>query len=271
MIENREYLSLGEGANRFIVTLPPEERSAGQQEVYAFVRWYGPDKPFASITAPAVGNYAERLSLLDTDHATKLGKVRAFLAYAKEQGWTDKNMSVHLKSKKGKSKGTAFSGQDIPAPHSLSREGYNKLQVELAELKVKREQVIEEMTRAAADKDFRENAPLEAAREQRGRLEGQITELEAILKSAEIIGEKKKIPSLKVTIGDYVELCDTVSNEVLRYAIVSLREANPMQGKVSSSSPMGKAILGKTQDEVIEVIAPAGRLLYRIVKVIRQS
>lgn len=120
MTENGENLNLGEGANRFLASLTPEERNTSQQEVYAFVRWYGWDKPFDSLTAPAVGNYAERLSLTDTDHAKTLGQVRAFLSYAREQGWTSKNMSVHLKSKKGKTKGVIGS-QDIPETHALSR------------------------------------------------------------------------------------------------------------------------------------------------------
>jgi transcription elongation factor GreA len=270
MTGKQDNLSLGEGANRFLATLPLEQRDASQQEVYAFVRWQGWDKPFSVLTAPEIGNYAERLSLSDTDHERKLGLVRAFLTYAKGQGWTDKNMSVHLKSKKGKSKGTpAGAGQEV-LTHTLSREGYAKLQSELAELKVKRTQVIEEMRRAAADKDFRENAPLEAAREQRGRVEGQIRELESILKSAQIIGADNHTPSLKASIGDTVALYDTDLNEVLHYTIVSPRETDPAGGKISSSSPLGKAILGKAQDEFIEVVAPAGRLRYQIKKVERQ-
>jgi transcription elongation factor GreA len=122
------------------------------------------------------------------------------------------------------------------------------------------------MRRAAADKDFSENAPLDAAREQYGHLEGRIRELEEALKSATVIDEKQKV-ILKVGIGDSVALRDLVSGEELRYVIVNPREVDPTRGKISSASPIGKAIIGRGQGEVVEVEAPAGRLHYQIERV----
>ena len=255
--------NLGQAASQFLASLPPEERKASQQEVYRFTRWYGWERPLAGLTAPEVANYAQRLSLSDTDYMKKLELIRAFLVYAKKEGWSKTNLATHLKTRKTKTKLSPSTRQGLPQTISLTQQGYTELQAELATLKSKRSQAIDEMRRAAADKDFRENAPLEAAREQHGQLEGRIRELEEAIKSATVIDDKQKV-TLKVNIGDSIVLQELASGEELRYMIVSPREVDPTQGKISSASPVGKAIIGRSQGEVIEVVTPAGKLQYQI-------
>ncbi len=258
--------SLGEAASRFLANLPPEERGMSQQEIHKFVRWYGGERPFAGLTAPEVANYAEHLSLSDTDYIRKLELIRAFLVYTKKEGWSKGNLAIHLKAKKGKTGFRSSSRRGLPQTIPLTQQGYAELEAELAALKGKRPQAIDEMRRAAADKDFRENAPLEAAREQRGYLEGRIRELEEALKSAVVIDGKQKA-ALKVNIGDSVILRDLASGEELRYTLVSPREVDPTKGKISVASPIGKAIIGHGQGEVIEVTVPAGKLRYEITQI----
>ena len=268
MSSSKQSPSLSEAASRFLANLPPEERESSQQAVYRFVRWYGWERPFAGLTAPEVANYAERLSLSDTDYVKKLGLIRAFLVYAKKKGWSNTNLAVHLKTKKGKTRLQPSVKQGSPETISLTQQGYAELEAELALLRSKRPQAIDEMRRAAADKDFRENAPLDAAKEQRGQLEGRIKELEEALKSAVVIGEKQE-QTPKVNVGDSIVLCDLASGEELRYIIVYPREVNPTIGKLSSVSPIGKAVIGRGQGEVVEVTAPAGKLRYQIKQVER--
>ena len=160
--------SLGDAAGHFLAKLSPAQREASQQEVYKFVRWYGWERSFAGLTAPEVANYAERLSLSDTDYSKKLELIRGFLAYAKKEGWSQTNLSTHLKTRKGKSEAQPATRRGLPETIPLTRQGYAELEAELSALKDKRPQLIEEIRRAAADKDFRENAPLAAAREKRG-------------------------------------------------------------------------------------------------------
>ena len=260
--------SLGEAASRFLASLLPEEGSRSQQEVYRFVRWYGWERPFAGLTAPEVANYAERLSSSDIDYAKKLELVRAFLIHAKKEGWSKSNLAAHLKTKAGKARLQPLARHGLPETISLTQQGYAELETELAALKPKRSQVIDEMRRAAADKDFRENAPLDAAREQRRQLEGRIRELEETLKSATIIGAKQEA-KLRVSIGDSVLLRDLVSGEELRYKIVSPREVDPTRGEISTASPMGKAIIGRHQGDTVEVATPVGKLRYQIKQVER--
>ena len=258
--------SLSEAASRFLAKLSPRERETSQQEVYRFVRWYGRERPFAGLTAPEVANYAEQLSLSDTDYTKKLELIRAFLAYAKKEGWSKTNLATHLKTKKGKS-GLRTPGRvDVPETISLTQQGYDELEAELAVFKSKRHQLIDEIRKAAADKDFRENAPLAAAREQRGHVEGRIRELEETLKAASVISGERK-PALKAGIGDSIVLCDMGSGEELHYMIVHPREVDPTKGKISSISPIGKALIGRGEGEVIEVTVPAGKLRYQLKQV----
>ncbi|MFC1897488.1 GreA/GreB family elongation factor [Chloroflexota bacterium] len=226
----------------------------------------GGGRAIAELTAPEVANYAEHLSLSDADYEKKLKLIQAFLVYAKKEEWIKNSLSTHLKAKRGKTKVQSSFRRGVPEIVSLTQQGYSALETELDALKSKRLEAIDEVRRAAADKDFRENAPLEAAREQRSHLEGQIKELEEALKSAVVIGEKRKV-TLKVSIGDSVILRDLASGEELRYIMVNSQEVDPTKGKISSVSPIGKAIMGRAQEEIIEVTVPAGKLRFQIEQV----
>jgi transcription elongation factor GreA len=260
--------SLGEAARQYLAKLSPQEGEASQPEVYKFARWYGWERLFARLAAPEVASYAEQLSLSDTDYAKKLELIRAFLTYAKKEGWSRTNLATHLKTKKARVGPQVYTRRSLPDSISLTRQKYDELEAELAELKSKRHELIEEIRRAAADKDFRENAPLDAAREQRGHVEGRIRELEETLKAASIIDEKKE-PTLKTGVGDSIVLSDLASGEELCYMIVDPREVDPSKGKISIASPLGKALIGRSNGEVVEITAPAGKLRYQIKRVER--
>lgn len=263
MGSSSQSLSLGEAASRFLVSLPPEAREVSQQEVYRLARWYGWERPFAELAAPDIANYAERLSLSDADYTKKLELIRTFLVYAKKEGWSKGNLAIHLRPRKAKSSPRILPGRGLPQAVSLTKQGYAELEAELAVLKGKRPQAIDEIRKAAADKDFRENAPLGAAREQRGQLEGRIRELEETLKLATVIDDKQGGTS-KVSVGDSIILRDLASGEELRYMLVNPKEVDPTRGKISNASPIGKAVIGRGQGEVVEVAAPVGNLRYQI-------
>ena len=259
-------LTLKEAATRFLMSLSPEERQASQAELYKFTRWYGGENTLSALKGPGIASYAERLSLSDTDYTAKLEIVRRFLAHAKKKGWCRNSLASHLKAKKVKSPVQSAAARGVPEAVQLTEQRYSELESELAGLKDKRTQLIKDIQKAAADKDFRENAPLAAAREQRGHVEGQIRELEDILKSATIIDRKVKA-SRKAGAGDCITLNDLASGEELRYVLVSPKEVDPSQGKISIASPLGKAVTGHQPGDTIVVNAPVGKLRYQIKQV----
>lgn len=260
--------SLGEAAALYLAKLPEKDRDASQPEVYKFARWYGWESSFSRLAAPAVASYAEQLSVSDTDYARKLVLVRSFLAYAKKAGWSQTNLATHLKTRKAKTGQKVIPGRVLREAASLSRQKYDELAAELDNLKKRSRELIGEIQRAAADKDFRENAPLAAAREERGHVEGRIKELEEALKAATIIGDKKE-PAVKSSVGDNIVLNDLASGEELRYMIVDPREVDPLKGKISIASPLGKALIGKRDGDIVEFKAPAGKLRYQIKRIER--
>jgi len=257
---------LGEAARRFLAGMAAEEREASQQEIYRFVRWYGWEQDFARLSPSRVANYAEQLSQSDTDYARKLELIRGFLAHARKQGWSGVNLAVHLKARKGRSGAKAPPARRRRESVPLTQQRYDELKAELAALQEKRPQLIEDIRRAAADKDFSENAPLDAAREQRGHLEGRIMELEETLAAATIMDEGRR-PTHKVSIGDDIVLQDLASGEELRYMLVGPSEVDPARGKISNASPIGRAAIGRVPGDVIEVAVPAGKVRYRIVRI----
>lgn len=261
-------LTLDGAASRFLSSLPRTKTESSRQVIYQFVRWFGRERPLAGLAAPEIAHYAQRISSSDIDHSRNLDIIRTFLAYIRKEGWARNNLAVHLKAKKGKGRGTTGRRQVSPEPVSLTRQGYSDIKKELAVLKSKRLQTINEVSTAAADKDFRENAPLDAAREQLSHLESRIRGLEATIKSVIVIGEKVEAIS-RVGIGDSVILSDLASGEEVHYTIVSPREVDPARGKISNVSPIGKAIIGQGRQDIIEITVPAGRLRYRIERIWR--
>ena len=263
-MDDSQNMSLAEAARLFLASLPPEDVKASQQEINRFVRWYGGQRPLSGLTAHEVGNYAERLPVSDADYSKKIDQVRSFLRYTRKAGWTKANLSVHLKVKKGKEKVPVAGRQgQATSAISLTRQGYDGVKAELAAIEIKLAQAIEEIRRAAADKDVRENAPLEAAREQHGQLMGRKKELEEVLKSAVILDESART-TVAVSIGNSVKLRDVESGEELRYKIVSPREVNPALGNISNVSPVGKAVIGQREGDTVEVVTPSGRIRYQI-------
>ena len=258
--------SLSEAATQFLVGISFEQGPLVQQEVYKFVRWYGGDRSLSEITAPEIASYAEMVTSSDAEGSSKLVMVKAFLNYAYKEALTRTNLATHLKvKKKTPNKSSVFFKQGSSTKSSLTSEGYAALEAELAALKNERPRVAEELRKAAADKDFRENAPLDAAREYQGFLEARIRELESVLKSATIMnGDGVVDRGDKIVIGDTVVLRDLSSGEQIQYMLVDPREVSLEKGKISIASPTGKMLIGQEKGAIIEVAAPVGIFRYSI-------
>jgi transcription elongation factor GreA len=269
MSEVKHEPSVSDAARDYLSGLPEEEVGPVRTEVFRFIRWFGKDRVISQIAPSEVDNFAERLSVSDTEYLGKLECIRGFLQYSKKKGWCKTNLAAHLKARKSRS-GKKMSSVSRQAQDTISmtQEGYDKLSAELESLKNARYEVIEEVRKAAADKDFRENAPLHAARERRGKIEGRIMEVEATLKASEIIDTKRN-SGHKVCLGDSVVLCDVDSGQEMCYKLVSSSEVNPVKGKISAVSPIGKALIDRQQGETVEITAPVGKMRYQIKQVSR--
>jgi transcription elongation factor GreA len=258
-------LFLEEAAARFLAGLPEKERRTSHLVIHRFIGWFGRGKSLDDLTAPEIATYAEKLSASAVGYGKKLEIIRKFLKKARAQGWMNRSLSVHLKARKTV-RNKVPSGQSVIESIPVSQRAYDDMNNELASLKDKRPLIVADIKRAAADKDFRENAPLDAAKEQLSHLEGRLKELEAILKVA-VITEDAVKPTTKTSIGSSVILRDLDSGHELTYVLVGPRDVDPARGRISCASPIGKAILDKNSGQVIEIAVPAGKMRYRIEKI----
>ncbi len=150
----------------------------------------------------------------------------------------------------------------------ITARGAEKLRDELIHLKsVMRPRVIEAIAEARAHGDLKENAEYHAAREQQGFIEGRIKEIEAKLGNAQIIDVTKVNADGKVVFGATVELEDLDSEAEYRYQIVGEDEADIKESKISVSSPIARALIGKRVGDVVTVKAPGGDRDYEILRV----
>jgi transcription elongation factor GreA len=146
--------------------------------------------------------------------------------------------------------------------------GAQKLREELQDLKTKaRPEVIQAIAEARALGDLKENAEYHAAREQQSFIEGRIVEVEGKLADAEIIDITKINAGGKVVFGATVELMNIETNEEVAYKIVGSDEADVKSNKVSISSPIARALIGKEEGDVAVVQAPRGNKEYEILEV----
>ncbi len=149
----------------------------------------------------------------------------------------------------------------------LTREGYNKLVEELEYLKnVKRWEVAKRLEQARSFGDIMENSEFEDAKHEQAFVQGRIIEIENILENSRIIKESE-IDSEVVTLGATVELKDLETKEIKKLRLVSSAEARGDRRCISDQSPVGKAIQGHVQGEVVEVPTPAGIIKYEILKI----
>lgn len=147
----------------------------------------------------------------------------------------------------------------------LTSEGFLELETELNELKnVRRPKVIEAIKDARSQGDLSENADYDAARTEQAEVEGRIKELEYMLENAKII---QKESSHIVGLGSTVTISYVDDDDEEVYSIVGSMEADPFENKISNESPLGKAIIGKKQGDVLDVSSPTGSYQIKIVKV----
>lgn len=150
---------------------------------------------------------------------------------------------------------------------TISQSGFDELQQELLELKtVAIPKVIERIANAREQGDLSENADYHSARDERDILQARINEIEEILAKVEV----KATASAKagvISLGSLVTLELVGKNKKVTYQMSGEYESNPSEGKISIESPVGKSLLGKSKGDKVEVITPAGQIIYKVLEI----
>lgn len=242
------------------------------QELSKFIRWCGRERNVVDLTPQEAASYGELMSVSggSQDTTARVQAVKDFLSFCYKSNFTQTSLAKHVRVRKTGRKLVA-AREKARAAIDITPEGYQNLVNELATLKDERVVVAQEINLAAADKDFRENAPLDAAREHQGHMEARIRELEDGLQRARLVHPDNQDSTTKqkrkVKLGSKVKLLDPSSKEEMVYTLVNASEASPMDFKMSVASPVGKALMDHTVGEEVQVVTPRGSLRYSIKEV----
>jgi len=257
-----DAITLREAASLYLDSLSSDARASDRTEVERFTRWAGADRRFEDVRGHDVAKYADTLAGNITDVQARADAIKAFFAYAKKTGLASSNLGAHLRLKRSHAgKGVRRTAvQEI----EMSREEHAALSEELAALKAQRPQIVDDIRRAMADKDFRENAPLDAAKQHQGLVEARIREVETKLAHAVIVDDAARGDGNAVDIGSTVRLVNLKSGSQTAYTLVRPGDVNPAEGRISYESPVGRALLQHRAGDEVEVTTPSGSVAFRI-------
>ena len=155
--------------------------------------------------------------------------------------------------------------------HILTYAGLKQYEDELQNLKVvRRKEVAQKIKEAREQGHLSENAEYDAAKDEQRDIELRIEELEKLLKNAEVVVEEE-IDVNKINIGCKVKLLDVEYDEEMEFYIVGSTEANSLQNKISNEAPVGRALIGKSVGDVVDVETQAGIIQYKVLEIQRVS
>lgn len=273
-----EAISAGEASAHHLNAIEPEKAREERAEIECFVEWLGADEPMAALSCERIGEYLrERFpgafaggdgqAGLDDETSAQIEPLRSFLAHASRLAFTEENLvpCLGLREGGGGARGGAGAASEIGGAYYVTIEGLEALERELEELKARRPGIAEELRAAMADKDFRENAPLDAARDAQAHLEARIRAVEDQLRHAVIIDPGMKRG--RANVGSTVRVLNLAGEREQTFQIVSPNEVDPADGKISAESPVGRAVLNHGPGDEVTVSAPAGEQRLRVLEV----
>lgn len=262
-----ESVTASEAMEHFAGSLAnePEKAEVELPVVRVFVAWYGERRPMAELRGGDVAAYVKTKTDGSPVHVEPL---RAFLAYCSRLAFTPENLVPALGV--GTAAGGARGGHGAAAELGgdafyVTLDGLRHIEEQLAMEKAKRPMIAQKLHDAMADKDFRENAPLDAARDEQGQLEARIRDLEGRLRNAVIIDEEAK--GGRANVGSTVRLVNLDTSREQTFTLVSATEVDPSKGKISIQSPVGTAVMNRGTGEEVTVNAPSGPVKFRIVDI----
>ena len=254
----KEY-TVQEAITEYVMSVPDEKKRTIHPELTKFARWIGATNTLTSLRPSNVSPYSETFGTSASEtNKQRVAAVKDFLNYAKKKGYIDISLAPHIRVRKptlNAVRGTAMRRRTSEV--QITRQGYDEMVNRLEVLRRETVRLADEIERAAASGDVRENSPLEAARENQGMVLAQINRLESTLKVATIIEESERVND-QVQIGSWVTLEKGGSDINVDYQVVAANEANPLRNKISDISPLGSAILGSKIGDEVTVKAPAG-------------
>jgi transcription elongation factor GreA len=262
-----DTITTAAAVEHWVNSLEAERAREDLPEVERFASWFGPSRPLDTLTPGDLARYRaiEQARLGDGDPLDHLEILRAFFAYTTRLSFTASDIVP------------ALNLPGVPAPRGandqlggdayyVTIEGLAALEREVDELRAERPRIADDLRAAMADKDFRENAPLDAARDAQAHLEARIRAIESQLRHAVIIDADAKAG--RANVGSTVRVLNLKGEREQTFHLVSPNEVDPTNGKISVESPVGQAVINHRPGDEVTVKAPSGELHLRVLEVI---
>jgi transcription elongation factor GreA len=264
---DQETTSLSQAVANYLATLKIEQRGTAGPELSKFTRWYGAERPIRQIFPGDVERYQEQVAQNGGD-PNKLEPLRAFFSYARQKKLIDHSLAVAVRIRRKAVGSSIVNEAPVRQTVEITQNGYDQLVAELNHLEnVEQPHAREELQRAAADKDFRENAPYDAAKEKLAELQRRVNEIRETLGAAVIVGENTS--NERAGLGTTVIIWDLDEDEELVYKLVGPGEIDARNGRISIQSPVGRALSDRRIGDIVQVETPAGVARYRVDKITR--
>ena len=261
--------SLLASVSNFTESMKPKDRTPDSvRELNKFVKHFREDSDITAITPSQIGRYAEVVckNVLSPQAIEGLQSVRKFLQFAHKEGQIEMNLASHFRIRKPRASQSLNDDSLTHGGQEMTAEGYEQLVNEKDSLTSNRILISESIHKAASDGDVRENAPLEAAREQQGREEARIKEIDSMLRTAIIVDSSGK-NTKRVRVGATIQVEELSRNKKTKYTLVSPSESSPLDGKISDASPLGKAFIGKRAGQRAIANTPRGETEFKILNI----
>ena len=263
MANETTTISISDAARQFAQNQPPDKH-ADSQEALRFARWFGEDRAATDIRPSDLEGYVVTFGVSAPNATARADSLKTFLGWAHKQKILPERMVSHVRVRRPTARrGNGTSQAEQRTELRMTAEGKEALEKELEDLVARRPKIAMELREAMADKDFRENAPLDAAREAQGQMEARIRELEGMLRHAVVV-EHEMDAKGSAQVGSKIIICNVSTGAEMSYQLVNAAEARPGTGRLSVESPVGQALVGRRIGDEVNVTAPSGIVRFKI-------
>lgn len=258
-------LTLGEALAEYVLTLKPEVRRIHEFYVRKYVDHHGEAHIIAQITSSRVESYSEaQIRSSDPNAPERVVALKAWFQFLKRKEYTTANLGVHIRVRKSGGRNALAVGRYDDTPIEMTADGLAHLKVERQTLDDQRPDLVRAIEIARSDGDLKENAPYHAAREALAFAEQRTRQIDTTLRRAVIVERENDD---RASVGSSVTVTDLDEEREQRWMLVSAREANATDRKISVESPVGKRLLGCRAGDEVVVATPRGEKRYRVDRV----
>ena len=263
--------TLGEALQEYLSALKPDQYHDCESYIRKYVEHADPATDARTLTGSRVESYAEsQIRVADPNAQKRVEALKGFFQYMKKKNYTTANFGINVRVRRTGGRTGASAVRIEEAPVEITADGLEALKKELSEIEAKVPDLVKAIEHARADGDLRENAPYHAAREALAFTNDRKQRIEASLKRAVVVDRSGPDDGL-AALGSMVTVTYVERNRQETYQLVSSREANARERRISVDSPVGQQLLGKRAGEEVEVEAPQGMMRFRVDGVARSN